>query len=125
MTNAGLFGINTTTIGSQFQVKMVGAAIGYSASTAAPTNGLLIAGKVGVNATVASWMSAFSAIQIGGRTAMWNSDINYTAYGNNVYYDGVGYKYLTTAAAHKFEFGGGFNDLESCCKWYSGYGNNI
>ena len=99
-------GISTTTIGSKFQVNG-NAAIGYSASTAAPTNGLLVAGKMGINATVASWASEFSALQIGARTAIWNSDINYSGYGNNVYYDGVGYKYITTAAANKLEYGGG------------------
>ena len=40
---SGNFGINTTTIGSKFQVNG-NAAIGYSASTAAPTNGLIVAG---------------------------------------------------------------------------------
>ena len=43
ITSGGLIGINTNTIGSQLQVNG-NAAIGYSASTAAPTNGLAVAG---------------------------------------------------------------------------------
>jgi hypothetical protein len=46
----GFVGINTTTVGSRFQVNG-NAAIGYSASTAAPTNGLLVAGNVGIGTT--------------------------------------------------------------------------
>jgi hypothetical protein len=41
----GNLGINTTTIGSTLQVNG-NAAIGYSASTAAPTNGLKVAGEI-------------------------------------------------------------------------------
>ncbi len=42
-SGGGFVGINTGTVGSQFQVNG-NAAIGYSASTAAPTNGLAVAG---------------------------------------------------------------------------------
>ena len=45
ITNAGLVGIGTTTIGSTLQVNG-NVAIGYSASTAAPTNGLAVNGNV-------------------------------------------------------------------------------
>jgi hypothetical protein len=50
-TTGGSFGIGTTTIGSTLQVNG-NAAIGYSASTAAPTNGLAVSGNVtfGTNA---------------------------------------------------------------------------
>jgi hypothetical protein len=47
LTNTGNLGIGTTTIGSRLQVNG-GAAIGYSASTAAPTNGLAVSGSVGM-----------------------------------------------------------------------------
>ena len=49
----GFVGINTTTVGSQFQVNG-NAAIGYSAATAAPTNGLAVLGA----ATFASSITA-------------------------------------------------------------------
>jgi len=52
-TNSGNVGINTTTIGSQFQVNG-NAAIGYSASTAAPTNGLAVSGNVGIGQNTAT-----------------------------------------------------------------------
>jgi len=44
ITSGGLVGVGTSTIGSQFQVNG-NAAIGYSASTAAPTNGLQVNGR--------------------------------------------------------------------------------
>lgn len=47
LTDGGSLGIGTTTIGSTIQVNG-NAAIGYSASTAAPTNGLVVAGNVGI-----------------------------------------------------------------------------
>ena len=45
--NGGNIGIGTATIGSKLQVNG-NAAIGYSASTAAPTNGLAVSGNVGI-----------------------------------------------------------------------------
>ena len=45
ITSGGDIGIGTTTIGSKVQING-NAAIGYSASTAAPTNGLIVAGRV-------------------------------------------------------------------------------
>ena len=47
---SGNLGLGTATIGSRLQVNG-GAAIGYSASTAAPTNGLAVSGNVGVGLT--------------------------------------------------------------------------
>lgn len=44
-------GINTTTIGSRLQING-NLAVGYSASTAAPTNGLQVAGATNLNGTV-------------------------------------------------------------------------
>ena len=106
ITSTGLVGINTQTIGSQLQVNG-NAAIGYSASTAAPTNGLMVAGNVGVNVTPSAWASGFRAIQIGARTSFYNSDINFTGISNNSFYDGTFWRYLTTAATSSIELGVG------------------
>jgi hypothetical protein len=65
-------------------------------------------GKVGINATIASWMNAYSAMQLGGLTAIWNSDTNFSGYANNLYYDGSQYRYLTSTLANKFELGLGY-----------------
>ena len=51
--SSGNVGINTITIGSKLQVNG-NAAIGYSASTAAPTNGLAVAGGVTIGTTTAN-----------------------------------------------------------------------
>jgi len=53
ITSGGNVGIGTTTIGSTLQVNG-NAAIGYSASTAAPTNGLVVSGLVGVGVNTSS-----------------------------------------------------------------------
>jgi hypothetical protein len=49
----GSFGLNTTTIGSRLQVNG-NAAIGYSASTAAPTNGLAVSGNITGGGSIAA-----------------------------------------------------------------------
>jgi hypothetical protein len=51
LNNSGNFGLGTNTIGSRLQVNGA-CAIGYSASTAAPTNGLQVAGATNLNGTV-------------------------------------------------------------------------
>jgi hypothetical protein len=99
-------GLLTTTIGSTLQING-NAAIGYSASTTAPTNGLSVSGKVAINATIAAWINAFSVIQMGALTSIWNSDVNYSGFGNNIFYNGSFYKYLTSSFANKFEIGNG------------------
>jgi hypothetical protein len=53
ITSGGNVGIGTTTIGSKLQVNG-NAAIGYSASTAAASNGLSVAGAVGIGIVSAS-----------------------------------------------------------------------
>ena len=63
ITSAGLVGINTTTIGSQLQVNG-NAAIGYSASTAAPTNGLVVSGIVGIGTTTTK---SYSSLTVQGQ----------------------------------------------------------
>ena len=50
ITSGGSVGIGTTSPGSTLQVNG-GAAVGYSTSTAAPTNGLAVSGSVGVGTT--------------------------------------------------------------------------
>ena len=51
INSSNFLGIGTTTIGSRLQVNG-GAAIGYSASTAAPANGLQVAGATNLNGLV-------------------------------------------------------------------------
>ena len=53
-------GIGTTSIGSRLQVNG-NAAIGYSASTAAPTNGLAVSGNVGIGTTLPDRLLVISA----------------------------------------------------------------
>lgn len=50
ITGAGNLGIGTTTPGSALQINGA-AAVGYSASTSAPTNGLAVSGNVGIGTT--------------------------------------------------------------------------
>jgi len=56
LNSSGNLGLSTSTIGSKLQVNG-NAAIGYSASTAAPTNGLIVAGDVNVSASGSSTAS--------------------------------------------------------------------
>jgi hypothetical protein len=64
INTSGNLGVNTTTIGSSLQVNG-NAAIGYSASTAAPTNGLSVSGTVniGTNTSVTT-----AALQVSSTT---------------------------------------------------------
>jgi hypothetical protein len=65
-TVAGNFGIGTTTIGSKLQVNG-NAAIGYSASTAAPTNGLVVAGNILAGTTSEnSYGANVTSVQLNG-----------------------------------------------------------
>ena len=79
----------------------------YATGTAARMN-INANGNVGVNVTPAAWSATFNALQLGARTALINSDINFTGLNNNTYYDGSFYRYLTTAAASSIELGNGF-----------------
>jgi hypothetical protein len=99
-------GIGTTAVSARLQVNG-NTAIGYSGATTAPTNGLQVSGSIAVNTTLASWASTFRVLQIGVRTALFNSDINFTGLYNNIYYDGAAYRYLATAAASSIELGNG------------------
>ena len=69
LNSTGL-GLNTTTIGSRLQVNG-NAAIGYSASTAAPTNGLAVAGQstFADNITISKNQNAATQLTISNTTA--------------------------------------------------------
>lgn len=67
VTPSGTFGLLTTTIGSTLQVNG-NAAIGYSASTAAPTNGLAVSGNVGIGTTTPTTYTGFTTLAINGTT---------------------------------------------------------
>lgn len=84
LTSAGSLGIGTTSIGSKLQVNG-NAAIGYSASRAASTNGLAIAGNLNVGT---GWTTQDAWIEVGTeRTGSGNgyiditTDTTYTDYG--------------------------------------------
>jgi hypothetical protein len=64
INNSNNVGIGTTTIGSRLQING-NAAIGYSASTAAPTNGLAVSGNVGIGTTTIG-----SKLQVNGNAAI-------------------------------------------------------
>jgi len=61
---SGNIGIGTTTVGSKLQVNG-NAAIGYSASTAAPSNGLVVSGNIGIGTTTIG-----SQFQVNGNAAI-------------------------------------------------------
>ena len=86
-TSSGNIGIGTTTVGSKFQVNG-NAAIGYSSSTAAPTNGLAVAGGVTIGTATNNVSSiAASGYSLTGANAQslvdlsgtWNTTGNPTA----------------------------------------------
>jgi hypothetical protein len=91
-------GIGTTTIGSKLQVNG-NAAIGYSASTAAPTNGLAVAGNVGVGVIPSAW-SGFSVIQ--GLQASVRGSSAVAGFGHNFFFNGTSNIYQTTNFASDY-----------------------
>ena len=91
----GNFGINTTTIGSRLQVNG-NAAIGYSASTAAPTNGLAVAGNIGVGTNTAADMVTVGTTTTGGNVRVVSS-----SYGTNGIFRAYG-----TDGNEKLQMGG-------------------
>jgi hypothetical protein len=99
---AGNIGLGTTTIGSKLQVNG-NTAIGYSASTVAPTNGLKVAGvgifdsNLGLGVTPSTW-NLGKALQIGTTTSFFNDAAGNSYLGNNFYYNSA-FLYSTTANA--------------------------
>jgi hypothetical protein len=69
--STGNLGIGTNTIGSKLQVNG-NAAIGYSASTAAPTNGLAVSGSVAIGTSTAA--QKLSIVTSGGSPSIYLAD---------------------------------------------------
>jgi hypothetical protein len=84
ITSGGSIGIATTTIGSRLQVNG-GAAIGYSASTAAPTNGLIVAGNAYFGGQIASLTDVMQLKGSGNVLIAMQSTVNTQFSGMNLY----------------------------------------
>ena len=114
INSSGSVGIGTITIGSTLQVNG-NAAIGYSASTAAPTNGLLVSGNVGINVTPQAYGSAYRVIQIGQRGALYcHNSAGSTYLSENIWDDGASSKYIVTGPAAGYQMSNGIH------YWYQG-----
>ncbi len=70
------------------------------------------AGNMGLGVTPSAWGSGFKALQIGARSAFFDSSTT-TILGNNTYYDGSNYKYIATAAASLYDTTAGLH------RWYN------
>jgi len=95
-------GLGTGTIGSKFQVNG-NAAIGYSASTAAPTNGLAVAGQgtFGDNLTVSKNQNANTTITLSNTTSGTSSQVSFSATSDSTSGANSFGKYSTTTTAYK------------------------
>jgi len=69
VNGSGNTGLGTLTVGSKLQVNG-NAAIGYSASTAAPTNGLAVSGNVNIGTTTSTFSSALTVLANGTNPAI-------------------------------------------------------
>jgi len=99
LNGTGVVGIGTATIGSKLQVNG-NAAIGYSASTAAPTNGLQVAGNIGVGVSPSAWSTAYSAIQLNATASLAGTSTSVLRLMNNSFVNTSGEdRYITTAPA--------------------------
>ena len=68
--------------------------------------------NVGLGVTPSAWSSGFKALQIGARSAFFDSSTT-TILGNNTYYDGSNYKYIATAGASLYDTTAGLH------RWYT------
>jgi hypothetical protein len=107
LTTSGTLGIGTSTIGSTLQVNG-NAAIGYSASTAAPTNGLAVAGNLYVGTTTPVWNAAYNIVQIGA-TGAFRGSTGDILLANNITFN-TSWTYASTgfASAINQDTGGNF-----------------
>ena len=98
LTNTGNLGIFTTTIGSRLQVNG-NVAIGYSASTAAPNNGLAVAGTSTFNdaVTITKNQNAATTLTVSNSTAGASSNV-YGAFSSNGGSFFIGKNSTTTSA---------------------------
>lgn len=100
--SGGNLGIGTTTIGSKLQVNG-NAAIGYSASTAAPTNGLAVAGQstFADNLTVSKNQNAATSISLSNTTSGTSSQVQFSATSDSTSGANTFGKYSSTTTAYK------------------------
>lgn len=70
------------------------------------------AGNMGLGVTPSAWGSGFKVLQIGARSAFFDSSTT-TILGNNTYYDGSNYKYIATAGASLYDTTAGLH------RWYN------
>jgi hypothetical protein len=64
-------------------------------------------GNLGLGVTPSAW-SGFTALQLGGNTySAFASSNNYLIVSANAYYDGTGFKYITTGASSRYQQSGG------------------
>jgi hypothetical protein len=68
--------------------------------------------NVGIGVTPSAWGSGFKALQIGARSAFFDTSTT-TILGNNTYYDGSNYKYIATAGASLYDTTAGLH------RWYN------
>ena len=101
--NVGIGLSSFATMGSKLQING-NAAIGYSASTAAPTNGLAVSGNIGVNTTGSAWGSNYRVLELQkGSSFVNNNATNYTGVYSNAYYNGTNDIYFSSSFALKYE----------------------
>jgi hypothetical protein len=95
LNSSNNLGLATSTIGSKLQVNG-NAAIGYSASTAAPTNGLAVSGSVSIGQTTAATLlevlpsQSNSSIKTGA-LELQSYAVNNCWFGDNIYFNNAAF----------------------------------